>query len=227
MTFQGIYGKLYRMYKYILLDLDGTLIYSHPGIFSCFRYAMEKMGRERPTDEQLKPVVGPSLFHSFTTFFGMNEEDARRAVVLYREQYAVTGVWENLPVEGALEALKRLQEAGYILALATSKPVVYATKIVEKHGFAPYLKEIVGPSFDGDLPKKADVIAEAMKRLGVSADECLMVGDTHYDAEGAAEMDVDCVLLKIGGYEKEERLYSCGAKYVLGDFSDLLKLLQK
>ncbi len=215
------------MYQYILFDLDGTLIYSHPGIFSCFRYALEKMGREIPTDAQLKPVVGPSLFYSFTNFFGMNEEDAHRAVALYREKYAVTGVWENDPVEGALEALQILKERGYILALATSKPTVYATKIVENHGFAPYLKEIVGPSIDGDLSTKALVIAEAMKRLGGSPNEYLMVGDRRYDAEGAVERGVDCALLKVGGYAGEEELYSCGAKYVFRDFSDLLEFLQK
>lgn len=215
------------MYKYILLDLDGTLIHSHPGIFNCFRYALKEMGRELPTTEQLKPVIGPSLFYSFTTFFGMTEEDAHLAVKLYRDRYAVTGKLENTPVKGALDALKTLKEGGYILALATSKPTVYASEIVKHHGFAPYLQEVVGPSFDGDLPTKADVIQEAMKRLGGVANEYLMVGDRRYDAEGAVEMGVDCALLKIGGYAEDEELYSCGAKYVLDDFTDLLKLLQK
>ena len=50
-----------KKYKYVLFDLDGTLVYSHPGIFACFRYALEKMGRENPTDKQLLPVIGPSL----------------------------------------------------------------------------------------------------------------------------------------------------------------------
>ena len=63
-----------KKYKYVLFDLDGTLVYSHPGIFACFRYALEKMGRENPTDKQLLPVIGPSLHYSFSTFFGMTDE---------------------------------------------------------------------------------------------------------------------------------------------------------
>ncbi len=216
-----------RRYKYILLDLDGTLIYSHPGIFSCFRHALRKMGREIPSDEALRPCIGPSLFYSFTNFFGMNEEDARRAVVLYREEYMVTGVWQNDPVEGGLDALKALSDGGYLLALATSKPLIMAEKIVHKHGFAPYLTVTVGCGMDGSLPTKASVIEEAMKQLHAGKEECLMVGDRYYDAEGAAEMGVDCALLKIGGYADEEELYRSGAKYVFADFEELTAFLLK
>ncbi len=214
-----------RSYKYLLFDLDGTLIYSHLGIFTCFRYALEKMGRENPTDEQLLPVIGPSLFYSFTNFFGMNEQDARRAVELYRERYSVKGVWENEPIEGALEGVEKLQRAGYVLALATSKPIVYAEKIAEKQGFTPFFQELVGSGIDGELPTKAAVIGECMKRLGAAPSECLMIGDRFYDAEGARETGVDCALLKIGGYATEEELYGCGARFVFEDFEELRAFL--
>ncbi len=227
LTFPAFYVTMNAMkkYQYILFDLDGTLVYSHPGIFSCFRYALQKMGREIPSDEALLPVIGPSLFYSFTTFFKMTEEDARRAVALYREQYALTGTWENRPVEGALDCLRALKNAGYKMALATSKPIIPAEKIVENHGFTPYFETLVGSGFDGSLPTKASVIEEAMKRLGASAKQCLMVGDRRYDAEGAAATGVDCALLKIGGYASEEELYSCKAKFLLEDFSQLEKML--
>ncbi len=214
-----------KKYKYLLLDLDGTLIYSHPGIFACFRYAMEKMGRKIPTDEELRPVIGPSLFYSFTTYFGMNEEEATRAVALYRERYAVTGMWENEPIAGALESLQKWYSAGYVLALATSKPLVYAGKIVAKHGFSPYFTEEVGSGVNGSFPTKTSVIVEAMKRLGAKKEECLMIGDRFYDAEGALEAGVDCALLRVGGYADDEELYGCGAKYVFEDFTDLTEFL--
>ncbi len=215
-----------KNYKYILLDLDGTLAYSHFGIFNCFRYALKKMGRENPTDEQLYPCVGPSLFYSFTEFFKMREEEAVEAVALYRERYAVKGKWEAEPIEGALEGLKELTERGYVLALATSKPIEYAHQIVERLGFSPYLTVEVGSGLDGSLPTKAAVIAECMKGLNASAEECLMVGDRNYDAQGAKETGVDCALLKKGGYAKDEELYACGATYVLEDFAELLGLLK-
>ena len=214
-----------RKYRYVLFDLDGTLVYSHYGIFACFRYALERMGRENPTDEQLMPCIGPSLHYSFMTFFGMTDEESVRAVELYRERYAVKGVWENLPIDGALECLKTLKGRGYVLGLATSKPLVFAKQIVEKHGFLEYLDACVGSGIDGSFPTKASVIEEVMKQLGASAEDCLMVGDRYHDAEGAKEMGVDCALLKIGGYAKDEELYESGAKYVFNDFTDLTDFL--
>ena len=214
-----------RKYKYILFDLDGTLVYSHPGIFACFRYALQRMDRENPTDKQLLPCIGPSLHYSFSNFFGMSEEEATQAVALYRERYAVKGVWENNPIPGALECLKTLADEGYVLGLATSKPIYFAKQIVEKQGLAKYLTESVGSGMDGSLPTKASVIEEVMKRLGASADECLMVGDRFHDAEGAKEQGVDCALLKIGGYADDEELYGCNAKYVFDDFSALTAFL--
>ncbi len=212
-------------YKYILLDLDGTLVYSHPGIYSCFRYALKKMGRELPDDEFLRPVVGPSLFYSFSTLFKMTEEDARLAVAYYREEYARSGMWENYPVEGSLEGVKRLYEAGCVLALATSKPLEYSGKIVEKHGFLEYLTELVGAGMQGGLGTKAEIVEEAMKRLNARKEECLMVGDTKFDAEGARANGVACALIKKCGYASAEELERSGAEYLFEDFASLVDWL--
>ena len=134
-------------------------------------------------------------------------------------------MWENEPIAGALECLKTLKDRGYVLGLATSKPIYFARQIVDKHGFSAYLTESVGSGMDGSLPTKASVIEEVMKRLGATPNECLMVGDRFHDAEGAKEMGVDCALLKIGGYADDEELYGCGAKYVFADFLGLTEFL--
>ncbi len=214
-----------RKYKYLLFDLDGTLIYSHVGIWNCFRYAMQEMGYPEPKEEDLIKCIGPSLEYSFSTFFGMDAESAKKATAKYREQYCVTGVWENEPVEGALEALKTLKEWGYISALATSKPLVYAEKISERWGFSPYLAAEVGCGIDGSLPTKADVVRAAMEKLGAKAEECLMIGDRFYDVEGARECGVDCAMLRVG-YAPEEEYAACKPAYVFKDFQELVAFLK-
>lgn len=214
-----------KKYKYILLDLDGTLIYSHPGIYSCFRYALRKMGwTEEPTDQMLRPCVGPSLMYSFATFFGMNQEDAAKATAFYREEYSRTGVFENYPIEGAMESLKLLKEKGYKLALATSKPLFYAAQITKRLGFDVYLDEQVGSGIDGSFPTKASVIAECVRLFGADKAECLMIGDTKYDAEGAKEVGVDCALMKVG-YAVEGEYEIASPEYVFEDFEALTAFL--
>lgn len=214
-----------KKYRCILFDLDGTLTHSHPGIYGCFRYALEKMGLPEPKIEQLRRCIGPSLMYSFQNYFGMDEETARIATANYRERYSVIGWQENAAIDGAIDTLKLLKEAGYKLALATSKPIVYAEKISAMFGFAPYMDEEVGCGIDGSLPTKADVIAEAMKRLGAIAEECLMVGDRFHDAEGAKVHGMDCALLKVGYAENEEEFIWSKPTYVFDDFKGLQTLL--
>ena len=214
-----------KKYRYILFDLDGTLTHSHPGIHGCIRYALEQLGLEEPKMEQLRRCIGPSLMYSFQNYFGLDEEMARLATAKYRERYSVIGWQENAPIEGALETVKALKEAGYKLALATSKPAVYAEKISALFGFSPYMDEEVGCGIDGSLPTKADVIAEAVKRLGATAEECLMIGDRWHDAEGAKLNGMDCALLKVGYAESEEEYVTSNPEYVFEDFAELRAFL--
>ncbi len=215
-----------KKYTCILFDLDGTLTYSHPGIYACFRYALEKMGAPEPTEEQLRPCVGPSLMYSFQNFFGYSESDAAKATAFYRERYAVKGIWENQPIPDAIPTLKALKEAGYKLGMATSKPIFFAKQISERFGFAPYFDAEVGSGMDErTLPTKADVIAECMRLLGASKEECLMVGDRKHDVEGAREHGVDCAMLKVGYAENEKEFEACAPKYIFDDFSGLKTLL--
>ena len=216
-----------RKYKYILFDLDGTLIYSHPGIYSCIRYALNAMGRtEEPSIFTLKKCIGPMLMESFTGIFGMTEKEAEEATRKYREQYSKTGVWENEPIEGSMAACKRLCELGYTLALTTSKPKVYSDQITARHGFDRYLSVQVGSGLDGSLPTKASVIAEAMRQRGAEKSECLMIGDRRQDAVGAAENGVDCALLRVG-YGDEEELQNVKSTYIFNDFAALLEFLER
>lgn len=214
-----------KKYRYILFDLDGTLIYSHPGIYSCIRYALEALGEKEPTDALLRKCIGPSLMYSFTQIFGMEEERAKLATAKYREKYSVTGVYENEPIEGALKSLKALKEAGYTLAMATSKPKIYADIIAERWGFSTYFSAQVGSGIDGSFPTKASVIAEVMRQFGASADECLMVGDRLHDNEGAVENGMDCALLRVG-YAEEGEMERVNPTYVFDGFADLVEFLQ-
>lgn len=214
-----------KKYQYILFDLDGTLTYSHPGIYGCIRYALEKLGLPEPKEEQLRCCIGPSLMYSFQNYFHLDEEMAKLATAKYRERYSVIGWQENGVIEGSIETLKALKQAGYKLAMATSKPLIYAAKISEKFGFAPYLDVEVGSGIDGSFPTKASVIAEVMRQFGATPQQCLMIGDRKHDAEGAKENGIDCALLKVGYAESEEEFTAAAPEYVLEDFAQLRALL--
>jgi phosphoglycolate phosphatase len=110
------------------------------------------------------------------------------------------------------------------LALSTSKPKRYADRIVQKFGFDQYLTETVGPDADDKLSTKAAVIEETVRLLGAKKEECLMVGDTKFDVEGASLAGVDCAALTLG-YGSEEELRASNPKYLFSSFLELKNLL--
>ena len=110
--------------------------------------------------------------------------------------------------------------------MATSKPKIYADVIAERWGFDKYLTAQVGCGIDGSLPTKAAVIEEAMRQLGATKEETLMVGDRFHDLDGARENGIDCALLAVGYAEKGE-IERIQPEYAFDDFYAFGEFLQK
>ena len=114
----------------------------------------------------------------FMKYADVDETEDRRAVEYYRERYAVKGIFENLPYDGVENLLRELKGRGYILAVASSKPEYYVTKILDYFNLSSYFEVVVGSEMNGARTSKTGVIEEALKRLNMSdrRKEVLMVG---------------------------------------------------
>ena len=210
-------------YRYLLFDLDGTLTYSHKGIYNCLRYAFEKMGKDIPPETQLKKAIGPTLFDTFTRIFSMTEKEAEEGVRLYRERYSTLGLFENEPIKGSLELLTEVKTRGYKTALATAKPKVYADQIAVKFGFAPYF-DLLAVATLSKHSTKSTVVADCIRLLGAKKEECLMIGDRADDVLGARENGVDCAAV-LSGYAEAEEIENAAPKYQFNDLFELKKFL--
>lgn len=153
------------MYRYILFDLDGTLTDPKLGITSCVQYALYKFGIEEPDPDKLEPFIGPPLLDSFQEFYGFDEEKGMQAIAYYRERFATVGILENEIYPGVSQMLARLQKAGARLAVASSKPTVFVTRILEHFGIISYFDVIVGSELDGTRARKEEVVEEALRQL--------------------------------------------------------------
>lgn len=194
------------MYKAILFDLDGTLTESGEGITKSVQYALEKMGKPEEDLKKLECFIGPPLMDTFQSFAGFNEEEARRAVELYRERFRPIGIFENAPYDGVVEMLKTLKKKGYRLAVASSKPEEFVKIILEHFELAGYFEEIVGAEMHGTRNTKSQVIEEALKRLRLSdkRHSVVMVGDKEHDVLGARESGLECISVSYGYGSREE-----------------------
>ncbi|MCD8006877.1 MAG: HAD hydrolase-like protein [Oscillospiraceae bacterium] len=208
--------------KYILYDLDGTLTDSARGIVNSFKYCLNELGITGWDDEALLKFVGPPLRESFGVYLGMDENGVDNAIKIYRTYYADKGIFENSIYDGIPEALERLREAGYIQAVATSKPEVYAKKILEKFGLAGYFEDICGIPLGDESMTKAQVIAQSMERIGVTDKSAVvMVGDRDYDIKGAHLNGIPCIGVTYG-YGSREELESAGADEIVAEPGDIM-----
>ena len=227
---------------YVLFDLDGTLTDPKEGITKCVQYALADFGIIEPDLEALTCFIGPPLLQSFREYYGFDEKEAERAVAKYRERFSTIGLFENSVFDGVHEMLEKLREQGKVICLATSKPEVYAKKIIEKYGIYKYFDIIVGSKLDGRRTNKAEVIEEVLRQAAVKTEndaaavhanpvddireKAIMVGDRHHDIDGAKACRMESVGVRFG-YAEEDELEKAGATYVVDTVKELSELLQK
>ena len=189
--------------KALLLDLDGTLTDPKLGITNCIRHAIQRLGREAPSADELHWCIGPPLIDSLRTLVGPS--DAERALALYRERFADIGMFENtlyadIDVVVAAEAARDRR-----IFLATSKPHVFAKPILEHFGLASHFAGIYGSELDGTRIEKPDLLSYIVEREGISAGDAIMVGDRRFDVEGARAIGAVSIWADWGYGEDVER----------------------
>ena len=148
-----------NQYTTILFDLDGTLTDPQVGITKSVQYALRCMGIEEPDLAKLIHFIGPPLAESFRECYGMSNDQARQAVQYYREYFSVTGIYENGVYAGIPELLSQLVSSRKELAVATSKPQIFANQILQHFSLAEYFSVVAGSNLDGTRVEKAEVIA--------------------------------------------------------------------
>lgn len=202
------------MISYLLFDLDGTLTNPKEGITKCVQYALRAFSIEEPDLEKLTPFIGPPLHQSFMEFYGLTAEQADRAVAVYRERFSTIGLFENFPYPGIAEMLQKLQAQGKVLAVASSKPTVFVTQILEAFELSQYFQVIAGSNLDGSRVEKKEVIEAVLQQLGnPAAEQLLMIGDRKFDVIGAKQLGFDCVGVRFG-FSAPGELEQAGAIYV-------------
>ncbi len=213
-------------YKYIFFDLDGTLTDPQEGITNCVKYALESFGIHETDYSMLLRFIGPPLIDSFHDFYGFDKEDSLRAVEKYRERFSAVGLFENKVYDGIYDMLRELVDSGHILVLATSKPKIYADRIMAKYRLRPYFKLICGAELDGTRNDKSEVIEYAIGRLGCPRDRIIMVGDRKHDIIGAEKCGIASCGVRFG-YAEPGELEAAGADFIAGDIGDLLSVLMQ
>jgi phosphoglycolate phosphatase len=213
------------MYNLAIFDLDGTLTDPKEGITKSVQYALSSLGIEVADLDELVKFIGPPLRDSFQSYYGFSPEQAETAVAKYREYFSDTGIFENMPYQGIIGLLAELKSLGVKLAIATSKPTVFAKKIVAHFMLEGYFDLIIGSELDGTRSRKSELITCVLESFPINcACHAVMIGDREHDIIGANEIGVDSIGV-LWGYGSREELKDAGVMDLAASPEELGELI--
>ena len=209
----------------VIFDLDGTLLDTSPGITECVRYAGEKLGYPSLSEEQLLSFIGPPLQDSFMRVYGCDRSQAEALTAAYREQYRKGAILKAKPYDGMETLLAALGQRGLCAAVATGKPQMYAEQILRNFELDRFFRVIHGEDLEGKL-KKSELIRLCAEDTGVPCEQCVMIGDTEYDARGAKDAGVPFIGVSYGFGDRDEML-RCPCIGFADKPMDVLRILEE
>ena len=211
----------------LLFDLDGTLTDPRPGIVRCMRYALDKLGAACPSGDVLASYIGPSLRGTFATLLETSDRElVDRAMAFYREQYGVSGLFENEVYDGIVPLLDHVRVAAASSFVATLKPKTYAERIVRHLGLAPYFAGVYGPGLDERTDDKVELLAHLLASERVAPGHAVMIGDRAGDMVAARINGVRSIGA-LWGYGSEAELIEAGADSLCVSPSELAPCLAR
>ncbi len=214
---------LTRHTRFLLFDLDGTLTDPAEGITKSVVHALRHFGIEETDKNRLFSFIGPPLLETFAQGYGLTDEQAWEALRVYREYFADIGLYENKVYDGIPEFLRDAQQAGYELIMVTSKPEMYACRLMRHFDLTSYFSCIAGSDMAEKRADKTAVILSALSRMNITdCSQTVMIGDRRYDVEGAKSLGMPSVGV-LYGYGSREELVKAGTDRLAQTVTDLRK----
>ncbi|KJC41623.1 HAD hydrolase-like protein [Bradyrhizobium sp. LTSP857] len=204
-----------------MLDLDGTLIDSRPGIAASTLAALRALGHSPDEAFDITPFIGPPLEDVLRVLLRTYDDDRLDdAVSAYRQHYGDSGYLGSELYPGIGEALEDMRQAGLRIYMATSKREVFARRIAEHLNLAGYFNGIYGSVHGGALDHKPELLAHVLSERNLIASEALMVGDRRHDIVGAHAVRMRGLGV-LWGYGSRDELETAGADHLVERTAEL------
>ena len=215
--------------RLVLFDFDGTLCDSAEQIVNAVKKAGQDVGLTNIKDEQTRQYIGQGLHHLALKLSNNNNEKANEFFDAYRHNFKVTtnsGDSYLSPLfEGAQEAVTSLVKDGWLTGIITNKGRNGLNYLMQKHGIV-HLFDLTF-TVDEKQPKPSkEMVIDAMYDCGVQPGNTVLVGDTIYDAQCAANAGIPFVGVS-WGYNSAEMLMQHGARRIINNFSQLHAILNE
>ncbi len=217
-----------KIYECCIFDLDGTLLDTSCGLLNSLDYTIEKCGLPPFPEEKRLSIIGPPIKVSLKKQYGLSEEEADKALAVFREYYEAEELFSASLYPGIPSLLEALRSRGIKVALGTYKVKRFALKLLEHFNIGSYFNFIGAADPEGKMTKTDILNLCAEKLNGGRKKGILMIGDSQFDAVGAMEAHMDFLAVTYGfGFKSMTDLGAlphvgiCNSVRKVGDFCGL------
>lgn len=194
------------MYKYILFDLDGTLLDTTQGVIDAVKITITQYGFSMPSDEILKSFVGPPMQKSMAETFNLDKETALQVANDFRANYKKYSLYKAELYPNIIEMFEELCNRGFKIAIATNKSHENAEGIIKHFGLDKYCDFYMGSDLTGKLTK-ADIVEKCIEVLNADKKQTVLIGDSEFDLIGAKQAGIDFLGVTYGfGFKNPEEV---------------------
>lgn len=195
-----------KEYTLLIFDWDGTLMDSAERIVRCFQAAASDCGLGALTDATIRRTIGLGVVEALARILPDTDDAGRRAVAArYREHFLHLNDTPTPLFPGVAQGLEGLRERGYRIAVATGKSRIGLNAALEASGTGAIFCATRCADETRSKPHPR-MLHEILEETGVGAREALMVGDTSYDIEMAANAGMDSIAVGYGVHDMAELL---------------------
>lgn len=217
-----------RMNRLAIFDCDGTLVDSQANICRAMEDCFDRARLDPPSRDATRRVVGLSLVEAMRAMLPGADPDLHHALA---EDYKLAfhrlrdnGLVDEPLYPGVAETLAALDEAGWLMGVATGKSDRGLSMCLERHGIAPHFVTLQTADRHPSKPHPA-MIEAALAETGTEPGRGMMIGDTSYDIMMAKAAGVTAVGVAWGYHEREE-LLAAGADYIAEHPSDIVGFIK-
>ena len=208
---------------FVVFDCDGTLVDSQHMIVSAMTEAWRAHGLPDPSAHDVRRVVGLPLVTAVQQLLPEGGDDPEQVAESYKQAFfALRQRPDHVEplFPGIVSVLDRLLESGVLLGVATGKSRRGLVATLDRHGLSERFSSLQTAD-DGAGKPAPDMVLQAMREVGAEVADTVVVGDTVFDMQMAANAGVAAIGVAWGYHEVEE-LHAAGARVVVHEAAGLI-----
>ncbi|WP_164995853.1 HAD hydrolase-like protein [Miniphocaeibacter massiliensis] len=210
--------------KYIIFDLDGTIIDSFEGMKESIKYSLKQIKLDIVDEKIINQFIGYPLIDSYMKYFKVDEKVANYLVSFYRDYYKEQGVLNARIYEGIIDVIKELKKMGYKIAIVSLKPKVFVYRILKNLGIFENFDNIVGIDWNNYEVTKIDLMNQFIELIKLDLTNSYFIGDRNYDILTGQRFGVKTIGVSYG-YGTIEELESASPNYIVHSPREIIEIV--